>query len=51
MPRLREATPEGCVPFTPMSNEPVSEAAVPPMNGKRGKSPLDAMNEDKLTSI
>jgi hypothetical protein len=34
-----------------MPYEPVPEAAVPPMNGERGKSPLDAMNEDKLTSI
>jgi len=39
MPRLREATPEGCVPFTPMPYEPVPEAAVPPMNGERGESP------------
>jgi len=48
MPRLRGVTPEGCVPFTPMPNEPTLKVAVLP---RARRKPLNAMSKHEPTRM
>jgi len=45
---INRATLKGCVPFTPMPSEPLSEVAVLRVKEWVRRKPLDATNENRL---